>query len=483
MKYIEYILGCIVSIGVLLLTPSCVYAATYYVSPSGSDSNNGSIGSPWKTIQKATSTLVAGDTVLIREGKYNETVTPKQSGTATSPIVYKAYPGEKPEIISTTYGISIEGTSGSPKAYIEMNGLTITGQDPSGGTGTYCSAGIASYYTHHIRIINNTIRGFGQGGIDVGTGADYQDIEGNTIYDNCMGCNDYRGSGVSLWSLVQSTSTSTEYHYIVSNNLIYHQYHDSRITNHSDGNGVIVDQANNNPPVLIENNVIFDNAGLCINVYQSSNTTAMNNTCYQNGADTATDEVEIGIVSSTNVKAYNNIFVSRNSNQTTMNYQSTGLTFDYNLHFGGTPEIKGAHDILGNPNFISPSTDPLTANFYLQSNSPAIDKGTSLNAPTVDYDGNSRPNGAGYDIGAYEYGGTPPPTGIPTATPITSPTPTPSPKAGDLNGDGKVDIYDYNIMLADFGKTGSPGWIPADIIKDGKVDIYDYNVLVGNFGK
>jgi hypothetical protein len=53
----------------------------------------------------------------------------------------------------------------------------------------------------------------------------------------------------------------------------------------------------------------------------------------------------------------------------------------------------------------------------------------------------------------------------------------------DLNGDGKVDIYDYNILVADFGKTGTPGWIPADIIKDGKVDIYDYNMLVGNFGK
>jgi hypothetical protein len=78
-------------------------------------------------------------------------------------------------------------------------------------------------------------------------------------------------------------------------------------------------------------------------------------------------------------------------------------------------------------------------------------------------------------------------TSVPTNTPIpgVSPTPTstPIPKPGDLNGDGKVDIFDYNAMVADFGKTGSPGWIPADINKDGKVDIFDYNVLVGNFGK
>ncbi len=53
----------------------------------------------------------------------------------------------------------------------------------------------------------------------------------------------------------------------------------------------------------------------------------------------------------------------------------------------------------------------------------------------------------------------------------------------DLNSDGKVDIFDYNILISNFGKTGSPGWIPADINKDGKVDIFDYSVLVEGFGR
>ncbi len=81
---------------------------------------------------------------------------------------------------------------------------------------------------------------------------------------------------------------------------------------------------------------------------------------------------------------------------------------------------------------------------------------------------------------------TPTPTSTPTPTPTRTPTPTntpPAPKPGDLNRDGRVDIYDYNILVADFGKTGSPGWIPADITKDGKVDIYDYNQLITFFGK
>lgn len=41
----------------------------------------------------------------------------------------------------------------------------------------------------------------------------------------------------------------------------------------------------------------------------------------------------------------------------------------------------------------------------------------------------------------------------------------------------------YDVLVANFGKTGTPGWIRADFIKNGKVDIFDYNVLVENFGK
>ena len=58
--------------------------------------------------------------------------------------------------------------------------------------------------------------------------------------------------------------------------------------------------------------------------------------------------------------------------------------------------------------------------------------------------------------------------------------PLPPSKSGDLNSDGKVDIFDYNLLIADFGKSGS---LPADLDANGKVDIFDYNILVGSFGK
>src|SRR5438105_744645 len=44
--------------------------STYYVAPTGNNSNNGSSSAPWLTIQNAVGTVVAGDTVIVRSGHY-----------------------------------------------------------------------------------------------------------------------------------------------------------------------------------------------------------------------------------------------------------------------------------------------------------------------------------------------------------------------------------------------------------------------------
>lgn len=68
----------------------------------------------------------------------------------------------------------------------------------------------------------------------------------------------------------------------------------------------------------------------------------------------------------------------------------------------------------------------------------------------------------------------------PSSVPSVSPTPGPLP--GDIVVSGKVDIFDYNALLQDFGKTA--GFNPrADIVVNGKIDIFDYNALLQNFGK
>jgi hypothetical protein len=47
------------------------FAASFYVSPSGSDSNSGTLSSPFKSITKAQSVAASGDTVFIRGGTYS----------------------------------------------------------------------------------------------------------------------------------------------------------------------------------------------------------------------------------------------------------------------------------------------------------------------------------------------------------------------------------------------------------------------------
>ncbi len=84
------------------------------------------------------------------------------------------------------------------------------------------------------------------------------------------------------------------------------------------------------------------------------------------------------------------------------------LKEDYNLYFcrlGSIHSISGTliigdhslHNI--NPRFMNP---PL-GDYHLVEGSPAIDAGTSNSAPAFDIDGDPRPQGDGYDIGADEF--------------------------------------------------------------------------------
>lgn len=64
----------------------------------------------------------------------------------------------------------------------------------------------------------------------------------------------------------------------------------------------------------------------------------------------------------------------------------------------GTPEDMVAnHNIDADPNFVS------VGDYHITASSPCIDKGTGDGAPSDDIDGDSRPQGLGYDMGADEY--------------------------------------------------------------------------------
>jgi hypothetical protein len=104
-------------------------------------------------------------------------------------------------------------------------------------------------------------------------------------------------------------------------------------------------------------------------------------------------------------------------NNVTVNYKGNGnhryivnctsATIDYNCAYntdGTNPSASPgsqSHEIWArDPKFVSFSD----GDFHLQLTSPCIDAGASLSQVTDDLDGRSRPQGATWDIGAFEYG-------------------------------------------------------------------------------
>ena len=79
-----------------LILCTSVSAATYYVSPVGSDANVGSIQKPFATIQKAASVMKAGDMCFLRAGSYHEPLVLEDlHGSPGQPLVFSAFEQEK----------------------------------------------------------------------------------------------------------------------------------------------------------------------------------------------------------------------------------------------------------------------------------------------------------------------------------------------------------------------------------------------------
>ncbi len=89
--------------------PAASTGSHYYVDPAGDDGNDGSQGSPFKTIQAAANVVQAGDTVHFAAGVYRETVT-----------------------VSGSHG----GEEGNPVRFVAEAGAILDGSDPTLTDGT-----------------------------------------------------------------------------------------------------------------------------------------------------------------------------------------------------------------------------------------------------------------------------------------------------------------------------------------------------------
>jgi hypothetical protein len=108
------------------LVVSLSWADNYYIDPNnGNDGYAGaSEAQAWKTIAKANQRLAAGDTVFIKEGIYKASISPKNSGASSQPIVYMNFGSDKVVLSDTVYGIYLDA-----KSYIVVQGILMKNQD------------------------------------------------------------------------------------------------------------------------------------------------------------------------------------------------------------------------------------------------------------------------------------------------------------------------------------------------------------------
>jgi parallel beta-helix repeat protein len=248
------------------VTVSCTRA--WYVSGTGVDTNDGkTIATAFRTLGRPASFVSPGDSVLVMNGTYtNDTggavLGLSMAGTPSAWITYRAYPGQTPLI--QTDGIWGGITFGATAQYIEVNGFTVIGNNPSltlagaqavetdpGNNPKYngnCIAVLANRttgpYPHHIRILNNTVSECPGGGIGT-VGADYLTISGNTIFNNAY-YSPYGDSGISTLIDYDTNpaDTVTQYKIVITNNVIYGNQEFIPVLTAgliTDGEGIIID--------------------------------------------------------------------------------------------------------------------------------------------------------------------------------------------------------------------------------------------------
>jgi hypothetical protein len=173
-------------------------AAVRYVSPTGSDTGDGSAGHPWATIRHADSVVAPGDSVVVLDGTYNGDITLTSSGTSGRPITYVAQNKWKAKLVGNTSGAgtAIIRVSGS---HIIIKDFDITGTNANGIILAY-KGKTASFnqaignYVHDIvtPCDSNSGSALNSGGGDNYSGITHIDFIGNVVsnvtpYNGCPG--------------------------------------------------------------------------------------------------------------------------------------------------------------------------------------------------------------------------------------------------------------------------------------------------------
>ena len=168
------------------------------------------------------------------------------------------------------------------------------------------------------------------------------------------------------------------------------------------GKGFMLENAKN---LLIRNNIIEAFSNVVLN--KDSDVTIVNNIFTSSlTLNMSFDTSGVSLSNATYTVVKNNIFYNLPNHIIYLHDTTSkqGMDVGYNCVFRSDGQrlwdSPYPHDLWGvNPQFVNPGAD----NFQLLITSPAIDAGVGLGSLNPsDMNGNPRPQGAGYDIGAYE---------------------------------------------------------------------------------
>lgn len=353
-------------------------AATWYVSPSGSDTNPGTQQQPLLTISQAVNFASPGDTIILEDGVYGaegHTGFPVRISKGGTPSAWITLMAQNKGRAILDCGNTFNGPQTGCNGYIYLDtGANYWVFQDLVFQNEY-SVGISSNSTpasHDILVKgcrfeyigqHTDFTQYGEVGFYAGPGAYNLTFDSNVFHDIGRTGGTYISHDHGLYLYSASTT--------IINNIFRAPITGWGVQTANGFSGLI---AFNTFALSMDNN-----GGLLMLWDQNGSITIRNNIFYSPHLGFAINISGLQI--------------------------NGGCSIDHNLVFGGTigsvPVCSSTSNLSGDPMFINVQRTPY--NFHLQAGSAAIGQGLPITGINYDFDGDPRPQTSAPDIGAFQF--------------------------------------------------------------------------------